>query len=141
MDDPWAGLTHYIVEAISFGPGSLGAVAGTIEITDEMAATNARGDEAIEALVKQARRAGVLRDDLTSIDLSLLIEQLAKSPLLEQLTRQGRTDLTEEAMNARARITAIALAGIRAPAREPLPGTPPGYELFSERWARNSRTT
>jgi hypothetical protein len=71
---------------------------------------------------------------VTTIDLHLLIEQLSTSPLLEQLAQQGRTELTEAALNARARITAIALDGLRAGA-PPLPGDPPTYALFADRWS------
>jgi AcrR family transcriptional regulator len=134
-DDPWEGLAHYIRTSIARGPGSLAPIAGTIEVTPEMAEMNARSDESVKALVDRAHAAGALRRDVTAADLELLIEQLAKSPLLEQLKKQGRSDLTEAALNARARINAIALDGLRAPASQPLPGRPPGYELFQERWA------
>ncbi|WP_199431970.1 TetR/AcrR family transcriptional regulator [Qaidamihabitans albus] len=133
--DPWAGLAHYVTTAIELGAGSLAPIAGTIEVTEGMAEKNRRSDEAVEALVERAHAAGVLRRDVTAVDIALLIEQLAKSPLLEQLARQGRTDLTEAARNARERINAIALDGLRATAGRPLPGHPPGYELFSQRWA------
>jgi AcrR family transcriptional regulator len=134
-DDPWEGLAHYIRSSIARGAGSLAPIAGTIEVTPEMADMNARSDEAVKALVDRAHVAGALRRDVTAADLELLIEQLAKSPLLEQLKKQGRADLTEAALNARERINAIALDGLRAPAPQPLPGRPPGYELFYERWA------
>jgi AcrR family transcriptional regulator len=137
IDDPWDGMSHYIRKAISFGPGSLAAIAGTIEVTDEMTALNTRGDDAVEALVARAHRAGVLRPDATAVDVALLIEQLGRSPLLEQLNRQGRADLIEAATNARARIIAIALDGLRAVTAQPLPGSPPDDALFSERWAHD----
>jgi AcrR family transcriptional regulator len=136
MDDPWEGLTHYVRTAISLDVGSLAAVAGIIDVTPEMATLNARGDAAVDELVGRAQRAGLLRDDVTAVDLALLLEQLGRSPALEQLKRQGRTELIEAATDARSRITAIALDGLRAPAPHPLPGSPPGYELFTERWAR-----
>ncbi|MGA6164146.1 TetR/AcrR family transcriptional regulator [Amycolatopsis magusensis] len=138
-EDPWEGLAHYIRTAIEIGPGSLAPLAGMIEITEEMADKNARSDEAVAALVERAHRAGVLRPDVTMVDLALLIEQLAKSPLLDQLGTQGRTDLIEAARDARARINAIALDGLRATAAHPLPGEPPSYALFSERWERQPR--
>ncbi len=134
-EDPWEGLAHYVTSAIALGTGSLAPVAGTVEVTEEMAEKNARSDQAVEALVERAHAAGVLRRDVTTVDISLLIEQMGRSPLLEQLAKQGRSDLTEAALKARARINAIALDGLRAGAPEPLPGDPPGYELFSERWA------
>lgn len=136
--DPWAGLAHYVQTSIALGPGSLAPIAGTIAVTEEMAEKNRRSDEAVQALVDRAHAAGALRADVTAADLELLIEQLAKSPLLDQLAKQGRTDLIEAAENARGRINAIALDGLRNPAAPPLPGRPPGYELFTERWAHPS---
>lgn len=137
-DDPWDGLVHYVQTSIALGPGSLAPIAGTIPVTAEMAEKNARSDAAVRALLARAHDAGVLRADVSAVDLELLIEQLAKSPLLDQLAKQGRSDLTEAAENARERINAIALDGLRAPAAQPLPGRPPGYELFTERWAHPS---
>ncbi|MFE3454051.1 hypothetical protein ACFXJ8_34515 [Nonomuraea sp. NPDC059194] len=46
-------------------------------------------------LVARVDAAGVLRPDATAMDISLLIEQLGRSSLIEQLDRQGRGDLTE----------------------------------------------
>jgi AcrR family transcriptional regulator len=132
--DPWEGLAHYITTGIDRGPGSLAPIAGTIELTQEMATRSRQGDEAVEALVARAHAAGVLRPDATAVDISLLIEQLSRSPLLEQLERQGRTDLTEQAVNARNRLVAIALDGLRTTASEPLPGSAPSDLLFTERW-------
>ncbi|WP_344838672.1 hypothetical protein [Nonomuraea dietziae] len=68
-----------------------------------MAASSARGDELLAALVARAHEAGVLRADVTAVDISLLIEQLGTSPLLDQLRKQGRDDLVGAAMEARAR--------------------------------------
>ncbi|NUR91633.1 MAG: TetR/AcrR family transcriptional regulator, partial [Nonomuraea sp.] len=89
--------------------------------------------ELLDALIERAHAAGVLRADATALDVSLLVEQLGKSPLVDQLGRQGRTDLDAAARNARARVIAIALDGLRA-GHPPLPGTPPTAELFSGRW-------
>lgn len=136
-DDPWEGLAGYVTTAVEFGPGSLGPIAGTIEVTEEMAAKSERSDEALDALVARAHAAGVLRDDATAVDVSLLVEQLSRSPLLEQLAQQGRDHLTEQARTARRRLVAIALDGLRAPrpaGRPPLPGPPPTLALFTERW-------
>jgi AcrR family transcriptional regulator len=134
-DDPWEGFAGYFTAGIDFGPGSLAPIAGTIKITSEMAAKARRSDEAIAALVARAHAAGVLRPDVTAVDLALLIEQLSKSPLLEQLHRQGRLDLVEAAVNARTRLSAIALDGLRATASGPLPGSAPTDRLITERWA------
>ncbi|MDT0491642.1 TetR/AcrR family transcriptional regulator [Kitasatospora albolonga] len=132
-DDAWEGLVHYVTAAIEFSAGALGPLAGTIEVTDEMAEKFTRSDELTKALVERAHEAGVLRADATTVDISLLVEQLGKSSLAEQFEARGRTDLAEAASNARHRVIAIALDGLR-PGRDPLPGTPPGPGLLAERW-------
>lgn len=136
-DDPWAGLAWYVTASVNSGAGTLGPIAGSIAVTEEMAAKVKRSDEVAEALVARAHAAGVLRPDVTSVDISLLIEQLGKSPLIEQLNRQGHVELAEAALNARKRIIAIALDGLRSGHPVPLPGYPPGDELFTARWIHN----
>jgi AcrR family transcriptional regulator len=136
LDDPWEGLAHFVAAAALAGTGSLGQVAGTIEVTEEMAAASDRGDAAAEEVIRRAQGAGVLRDDVDPVDVALLIEQLGRSPLVEQLTRHGRDELLDAAVHARRRLIAIAVDGLRAPARSGLPEPAPGWELFTERWAR-----
>jgi AcrR family transcriptional regulator len=133
-DDPWDGFAHYATHAVLAGTGALGAIAGTIEVTPEMTAISARGDATAEDLVRRAHDAGALRADANAVDIALLIEQLGRSPLVEQLTKQGRTDLVDAAQDARRRIIAIALDGLRAPAPAPLPEPKPEWDLFHERW-------
>ena len=140
-DDPWNGLAYYIAACIEFGGGSLAPLAGTIAVSDEITAKVKKSDEATDALVARAHAAGVLRPDATPVDISLLIEQLSKSPLIEQLNQQGHLAHIEAAGNARRRIIAIALAGLRAGQREPLPGHPPDDELFTVRWTHRPTLT
>lgn len=140
-DDPWDGFAHYVTGAALAGTGALGAIAGTIDITDEMSALSARGDAAAEELIRRAHAAGVLRADVCAVDVALFIEQLGRSPLVEQLTRQGRTDLVDAAKHARTRLIAMSLDGLRAPAPAPLPDPQPGWELFSERWTSADGST
>ncbi|MEU4324877.1 TetR/AcrR family transcriptional regulator [Nonomuraea dietziae] len=135
-DDPWRGLKGFIAACVEFGQGSLSPVAGTIEVTEQMEASSARGDELLAALVARAHEAGVLRADVTAVDISLMIEQLGTSPLLDQLRKQSRDDLVGAAMEARARLVTIAVDGLRAVHTEPLPGGAPSGGLFTERWAR-----
>ncbi|MEV4473137.1 TetR/AcrR family transcriptional regulator [Nonomuraea salmonea] len=132
--DPWAGLTGFVRSCIEFGQGSLAPVAGTIEVTEEMSAKSRRGDELLDELVRRAHASGDLRADVTAIDISLLIEQLGRSPVVDQLRKQGRDDLLPAAAEARRRLIAIALDGLR-PGHDPLPGSPPGDELFTGRWS------
>lgn len=139
-DDPWTGLTQFITTCVEFGQG-VAAAAGTISVTDEMNDKSRRGDELLVALVDRAQLAGALRSDVSPIDLSLLIEQLSTSPLIEQLRRQGRDELIPEALEARRRLIAIALNGLRAGQNSPLPGSHPSDGLFSARWETSPRGT
>jgi AcrR family transcriptional regulator len=137
-EDPWEGLAGFITACIEFGQGSLASIAGTIEVTEEMWAKSDRSDKLLAALVTRAHEAGVLRPDVTPVDISLLIEQLGTSPLLDQLRKQGRDDLIEAAADARKRIIAIAVDGLSAIHGRPLPGHPPTDQLFTERWTHRS---
>lgn len=123
-----------MTRAVRAGTGALGAIAGTIEITPEMRTVGARGDRIAADVIRRAHDADVLRADVDGVDIALLIEQLGRSPLVEQITRQGRTHLLGAAEHARTRIVLVCLDGLRAPARTPLPQPQPGWELFAERW-------
>jgi AcrR family transcriptional regulator len=133
-EDPWAGLAGFVTECVESGQGSLAPVAGTIEVTPEMWTASTRGDELLAELVARAHAAGMLRPDATAVDVSLLIEQLRRSPLVDQVRAQGRDDLVDEAVRARRRVIAIALDGLRAGPGPALPGEPPSLRLFTERW-------
>ncbi|TDE26371.1 TetR/AcrR family transcriptional regulator [Nonomuraea mesophila] len=132
--DPWAGLAAFVHGCVAFGQGLLAPVAGTIEVSQEMSAKARRGDELLAELVRRAHQAGVLREDVAAVDISLLIEQFGRSPVVDQLRKQGRDDLLTAAAQARRRLIAIALDGLR-PGHGPLPGSPPGEELFTSRWS------
>ncbi|MCX4659537.1 TetR/AcrR family transcriptional regulator [Streptomyces uncialis] len=135
--DAWSGLAGFLTACVEFGQGSLGPIAGTIEVTDRMRKASDRSDRLLDELVDRAHRAGVLRTDVTPVDIALLIEQLGTSPVLDQLRKQGRDDLVPEAEAARRRLVALALDGLRAPGAGRLPGTPPSLRLFTERWSRD----
>jgi AcrR family transcriptional regulator len=138
-DDPWRGLAGFIAECVEFGQGTLAPVAGTIEVTDEMATASARGDDLLAELVARGHDAGVLRPDVTAVDVALLIEQLGRSPLVDQIRRQGHDDLLPAATRARARLVAVATDGLRAGGHDPLPDGPPAEALFARRWERAPR--
>jgi AcrR family transcriptional regulator len=133
-DDPGQGFATFVASCVEFGQGTLGPVAGTIEVTDEMSSAAQRGDELLARLLARAQAAGVVRPEVTAVDVSLVIEQLGRSPLIDQLRRQGRRDLLPAAIAARRRIVAIVLDGLRPTDADPLPGDPPPEALFSERW-------
>ncbi|WP_327085376.1 TetR/AcrR family transcriptional regulator [Nonomuraea sp. NBC_01738] len=141
MRDPWDGLVHYVTVALEFGGGSLGSLAGTVPVSDEMATAFTRSEELWHELVAKAHAAGVLRAEVTDVDISLLIEQLGKPSLVAQLEAQDRPDLLDAARAARRRVLMIALDGLR-PGHPPLAGPPPSADLLTERWAnKDSRET
>ena len=99
-NDPWEGFAHFVTAAVLAGTGALGPIAGTVEVTEAMSAVAAHGDAAAEKVIRRAQAAGVLRDDVAPVDVALLIEQLGRSPLVEQLTKQGHADLLDVAGHA-----------------------------------------
>ncbi|WP_017596034.1 TetR/AcrR family transcriptional regulator [Nocardiopsis potens] len=133
-DDPWEALTAFITASLEADRGSLAPIAGAVEVTPAMWEKHRRADRQLAGLVERATAAGVLRPDVTATDIWVLLEQLTAAPMIEQLRRQGRTDLLPAAVEARQRTIAIVLDGLRPPG-SPLPGGPPAETLFTGRWA------
>lgn len=129
VGDPWAGLAGYIRDCTGFGSGALAPLAGTIPLTPGMVATSQRHRELAGALVTRAHRAGVLRPDVTTLDVALLIEQFSR--------HYAALPAGEDA-NARDRILAITLDGLRARDAAPLPGHPPDWRAYQARWQPSS---
>jgi AcrR family transcriptional regulator len=126
-DDPWAGLAGYIKACVELRSGALAALAGQIDTTAEMRGTARRSMACMAEIVARAHQDGSLRSDVTFLDIAWLIEQFSRrSP--------GRIDPREE-RNARSRLMAIALDGLRAPAGGALPGRPPSRDHYVNRWS------
>jgi hypothetical protein len=87
----------------------------------------------VEDIVARAQANGSLRPDVTALDISWLIEQFSRRA-------PGSVDPAEEA-NARDRLLAIALDGLRGHARsgrplaDVLPGRPPSRRAYAARWS------
>jgi AcrR family transcriptional regulator len=77
-----------------------------------------------ERLVARTQAAGVLRDDISAHDLSLVFEQLT--------SLKGATP--ERTAELKARYLALHLDALRAPGHTALPGPPPTAEELSGRW-------
>jgi AcrR family transcriptional regulator len=130
--DPWDGLCGYITACVELRSGALASLAGQIETTAEMRGTARRSMARLGEIVARAQAAGVLRADVTALDISWLIEQFSRRP-------PGRLEAAEE-RNVRSRLVAIALDGLRArPGRRgALPGHPPGRDHYVNRWSPGS---
>jgi AcrR family transcriptional regulator len=123
--DPWTGLAGYIRDCAGFGSGALAPLAGTIPVTPVMVTTSQRQRELAEKLVTRAHQAGVLRPDVTTLDVALLIEQFSRHYVALP---------AGEDANARQRILAITLDGLCARDAAPLPGHPPDWRAYQARW-------
>jgi AcrR family transcriptional regulator len=125
--DPWTGLVGYIKACVELRSGALAALAGQIDTTAEMRSTARRGMERMADIVARAHQNGSLRADVTSLDIAWLIEQFSRRA-------PGRIDPQEE-RNARSRLVAIAIDGLRAPVGDALPGRPPSRDRYANRWS------
>jgi AcrR family transcriptional regulator len=129
-DDPWTGLAGYIKACVELRSGALAALAGQIETTAEMRSTARRSMACMAEIVARAHQDGSLRADVTFLDITWLIEQFSRRA-------PGRIDPHEE-RNARSRLVAIALDGLRAAAGDALPGQPPSRDRYVNRWSATS---
>ena len=112
---------------MAFGPSSLAPIAGTVAFTREMAEAGERSDALAEQVVARALEAGVLRSDVTTFDVVLVVEQFSRRPPVS----------TDQDSNARERLVAIVLDGLKArpdTADSPLPGHPPTADRYAQLW-------
>lgn len=127
--DPWAALAGFVRASVAAGTGSLGPLAGAIESTPEMWQASRRGRELLGQLVSRARTAGVVRADVTPLDVAHLIELFGR---LGPAVAEGGE---QEAI--RQRLLAVALDGLRAgQAFGSLPEPAPTVGYYEGRWAK-----
>jgi hypothetical protein len=75
-------------------------------------------------LFERVKQTGVLRPDLTFLDVAFLLKLLAK-------TKLGDADRTAE---LKQRQLAIIIDGLRAPGSADLPSAPPSWQEQESRW-------
>jgi AcrR family transcriptional regulator len=127
-DDAWAGLAGYVRACIELRSGALASLAGQIDTTAEMRSTARRSLTRVADIVERAQRDGGMRADVTPLDVTWLIEQFSR--------RAPDPVDPEEESNARSRLVAIALDGLRARPAEALPGRPPSRARYVNRWSQ-----
>ncbi|MGW7411783.1 TetR/AcrR family transcriptional regulator [Streptomyces sp. NPDC054863] len=132
--DPWEGLAGLVIESVEYGQGTLAPLGRLAVIPTELAEVSAQADRDFAELVDRARRSGGLHPDVTPTDVVLLIEQLASSPMVEQIRDLGDEKLSAEAEAARRRLITIALNGMAGDRPLPLPAPPPSERLLTARW-------
>jgi AcrR family transcriptional regulator len=132
-DDPWAGLSGYVRACVELRSGALASLAGQVETTAEMRRVARRGMTRLAEVVSRAHRDDSLRADVTPLDVTWLMEQFSRRA-------PDPVDPDEES-NARSRLVAIALDGLRARPAEALPGRPPSRASYVNRWSQASCRT
>jgi AcrR family transcriptional regulator len=124
--DAWTGLARYVTACVGFGSGMLSPVAGTITTTREMWETARRSRALVLELVERAHASGSLRPDATALDVTMLIQHFSRRPLPGPHEAEDR--------EARERLLAIALDGLRVGPATPLPGEAPSWHRLDSRW-------
>jgi len=124
-DDPWGAFAGYMTSAWESGAGALAAsVRGMFDPTSELLQASGDALAAMSELLSRAQRAGAVRDDVTTEDVTLLFEQL----------RAVRLGDDRRSAELQRRYLELLLQALRAPALAPLPGPPPGWDEIRRRW-------
>src|SRR6185437_2141355 len=126
LPDAAAALTGYIRACVDLRTGALAPLAGTIEATPQMWKLSRQGRRLHQAIVDRAHRDGVLRPDVSALDVSWMIEQFARTA--------PPADASDDDRNVQQRLLAIAIDGLYATGAHPLPGHPPTVQHYEQRW-------
>jgi AcrR family transcriptional regulator len=123
--DPWEVFAAFMRRIVEADTHTLTInLAGSFTPSAREMRNAALAEELNDRLVARAHAAGVLREDVDPHDLSHIFEQIAHV--------HGSTP--ERTAELRARYLALHLAGLRAPARTPLPGPAPTSQEQRARW-------
>jgi AcrR family transcriptional regulator len=122
---PWEAFTGFLRRIVAANTHGLTVrLAGMFTPTPEQM-TLAEEMRALSIeLFERVRATGLLRDDITWLDVEFLLEFLAAVKL-------GDASRTAE---LRQRHLAVVIDGLRSGQRTPLPGQPPTWEEQTERW-------
>jgi len=122
---PWDTFVIFMEEIVAADTLALTTkLAGRFRPTPEMLANAAEAFALNQRLVDITQAAGVLRDDVVPLDLSVVFEQISSL----------RAPTPDRVAELRARYLALHLDALRAPGRTPLPGPAPTDEEFHARW-------
>jgi AcrR family transcriptional regulator len=126
-DEPWAAFTAFLRRIVAANTHGLTVrLAGMFVPSEEqMNLAEQMRSLAIE-MFERVRGAGLLRDDVTFLDIEFLLELLAGVKL-------GDPSRTAE---LRQRHLAIIIDGLRAGQQTLLPGEPPTWDEQTERWIK-----
>ena len=133
--DPWTRLVTFVRACVAARCGAFAPVAGRIPVSSEMIAEARRSQRAASALVTAAQKTGVLRPDVTVVDVLRLIELFSRSS-------RTAVDGIGGPWGVEQRLLEIAMAGLRAETAEhmPLPGPAPTISAYRARWTPPTAT-
>ena len=124
-DGPWEAFTSFLRRIVAANTHGLTVrLAGTFVPTAEQLALAEEMQALGIELFERVRATGLLRDDVTYLDVEFLLEFLAGV----RLGDAGRS------AGLRQRHLAVVIDGLRAGGRTPLPGQPPTWEEQTQRW-------
>jgi AcrR family transcriptional regulator len=123
--EPWDAFTGFLRRIVAANTHGLTVrLAGTFVPSAEQLALAEQMQALGIELFERVRATGLLRDDVTYLDVEFLLEFLASVKL-------GNASRTAE---LRQRHLAVVIDGLRAGGRTPLPGEPPTWEEQTQRW-------
>jgi AcrR family transcriptional regulator len=125
-EEPWEAWTGFLRRIVAANTHGLTIrLAGTFAPSEEQFALAEQMRLLSIELFERAQASGMLRDDVTYLDVEYLLEFLADVKLGDA----GRS------AELRQRHLAVIIDGLRsASQRTPLPGTPPTWQEQTERW-------
>ncbi|MBO3750391.1 TetR/AcrR family transcriptional regulator [Streptosporangiaceae bacterium NEAU-GS5] len=123
--DPWEAFGGWMRRLVDADSSSLTVrLAGTFTPTAELFQDATLANELTVRFFDRVKEADVLRDDLDVADIAMVQEQLTAIRIGDR----------ERMLDLRHRYLTLALDGMRAPARTPLPGSTPTWQELSGRW-------
>ncbi|NNG38280.1 TetR/AcrR family transcriptional regulator [Flexivirga sp. ID2601S] len=125
----WSTFAGFVESVVEFEPGSLATVAAVVTVTDDMWSSALRVRALLADVLRRAQEAGLVRVDITVLDLQAIIVQLGRpSP---GLSPQAQADV-------RSRLVTVTLDGLRPQSYSTLPGEPPTEAGFDDIWRPSS---
>jgi len=124
-EEPWEAFTGFLRRIVAANTHGLTVrLAGTFVPTAEQMALAEEMQSLSNELFERVRRTGLVRDDITYLDVGFLLELLAGVKLGDA----GRT------AELRQRHLAVIIDGLRSGQHTALPGQPPSWAEQTERW-------
>ncbi len=123
--DPWTAFAGFMHRAAAADTNSLTQrLAGTFTPTEDLYRDGERAQELNVTLFERVRAAGAIRPDAVVGDMGWVLEMVAS-------VRLGGP---ERSSQLRERYLTLLLDGLRTPGPAALPGPPPTWAEYGERW-------